>query len=248
MSELIDELIQEATDAGGTLGIRWETLRIIKQRIVELESFKTMLIEALIVSHIYSTEHETDAKKALYDLIGWEVKIALDPQVSSDAEALIQKGRNESKQRISELEAALKSRDELYRAAMSVCCDHHKRIAELEQSLSKRIAGECSCPHSTGSSTHFPSCPMIDKDRIAELEGKVRTTDHAFATEINSHHKTLNKIDAVVECKNIILACLNRERKTMTDHIAAAPTCEALDKALAAIEALKQPDSGEQGK
>ena len=56
------------------------------------------------------------------------------------------------------------------------------------------------------------------------------------------------QLDAVVECKNIILACLNRERKTMTDHIAAAPTCEALDKALAAIEALKQPDSGEQEK
>ena len=45
-----------------------------------------------------------------------------------------------------------------------------QRIAELEQSLSKRIAGECCCPHSTGSSTHFPSCPMIDKERIAELE------------------------------------------------------------------------------
>ena len=47
-----------------------------------------------------------------------------------------------------------------------------QRIAELEQSLSKRIAGECSCPHSTGSSTHFPSCPMIYKDRIAELEAQ----------------------------------------------------------------------------
>jgi hypothetical protein len=121
-----------------------------------------------------------------------------------------------------------------------------KQIEGLEQSLSKRIAGECCCPHSTGSSTHFPSCPMIYKDRIVELEGKLRTTGYAFATEINSHHKALNRIDAVAECKNIILACLDRERKTMTDHIAAAPTCEVLDKALAAIEGLKQLDGGEQ--
>ena len=82
-----------------------EEIITLKQRIAELESFKTMLIEALIISHIYSSEHETDAKKALHDLIGWEVKIALDPQVSSDAEALIQKGRDESKQRIADLEA-----------------------------------------------------------------------------------------------------------------------------------------------
>ena len=67
---------------------------------------------------------------------------------------------------------------------------------------------------------------LLELDAVAELEAK---------------------LDAVVDCKDIIKSCLDKERRTMTDHIAAVPTCNALDKALAAIEAL-QPDSGEQKK
>lgn len=100
MSELVDranaEMQPEANTKSLIRTLPTKTMNELLDLIAELEPFKTMLIEALIVSHIYSSEHETDAKKALYDLIGWEVKIALDPQVSSDAEALIQKGRDES--------------------------------------------------------------------------------------------------------------------------------------------------------
>jgi hypothetical protein len=45
--------------------------------------------------HIYTQDHEIDPKRALNDAIVWHVKAALDPAVSSDAEALIEKGRQE---------------------------------------------------------------------------------------------------------------------------------------------------------
>jgi hypothetical protein len=51
------------------------------------------LIDRLVVLHIYRKEHETDTALALKDLIDYEVQIALDPQVSSDAQALIDRGR-----------------------------------------------------------------------------------------------------------------------------------------------------------
>lgn len=60
------------------------------------EPFRQAVIEALIADCIYTTEHEINARKALTDLIGWEVTIALDPQVSSDAQALIDRGKAEA--------------------------------------------------------------------------------------------------------------------------------------------------------
>lgn len=51
-------------------------------------SWKAVLIEALMVNFILNHENENDPKKALNDLISWETKVALDPRVSSDAGAL----------------------------------------------------------------------------------------------------------------------------------------------------------------
>ena len=56
------------------------------------------LIDRLVVLHIYRKEHETDTALALKDLIDYEVQIALDPQVSSDAQALIDRGREAMRQ------------------------------------------------------------------------------------------------------------------------------------------------------
>ena len=58
--------------------------------------WKEWIIEKLVVSHIYRNEHETDPLKAINDLLSYEVEIALDPQVSSDAQALIDRGKAEA--------------------------------------------------------------------------------------------------------------------------------------------------------
>jgi len=71
------------------------------------EQFRDAVIDALVVSHIYIPEHDTNPRKALNDLIRWEQKIALDPLVSSDARALIERGRKEAEQENARLREAL---------------------------------------------------------------------------------------------------------------------------------------------
>lgn len=52
-------------------------------------SFKSVVIDALVTSHIYQAEHETDPRKALHDLLCWETQVALDPAVSQAAQQLV---------------------------------------------------------------------------------------------------------------------------------------------------------------
>ena len=54
--------------------------------------WKEAVISELVVSHIYQAKHDTDPRKAIQDAISWNTDIALDPQVSSDAQALIDRG------------------------------------------------------------------------------------------------------------------------------------------------------------
>jgi hypothetical protein len=50
------------------------------------------IIDALVIRHIYKYEHENNPRKALNDILNWEVMVALDPLVSSEAQALYQLG------------------------------------------------------------------------------------------------------------------------------------------------------------
>jgi hypothetical protein len=56
------------------------------------------VIDQLVVHHIYQAVHDTDPRKAVNDLLCISNSIALDPQVSSDAQALIDRGRREAQQ------------------------------------------------------------------------------------------------------------------------------------------------------
>lgn len=51
--------------------------------------WKEAVIDKLIVCCIYSDKHDDDARKAVHDLIAYEVTLALDPQVSEDADILL---------------------------------------------------------------------------------------------------------------------------------------------------------------
>lgn len=72
-----------------------------------VESFRDAVIDALINIHSYTTEHDTDPRKAIADLIEIETNIALDPAVSSDARALINRGRKEAEQENARLREAI---------------------------------------------------------------------------------------------------------------------------------------------
>lgn len=54
--------------------------------------WKEAVIEKLIVSCIYQDKHDDDPMRALNDLLEWETQIALDPLVSCQAQALIDRG------------------------------------------------------------------------------------------------------------------------------------------------------------
>lgn len=82
-----------------------------------------------------------------------------------------------------------------------------------------------------------------DSERILELEIEIQTKDKRIA-ELEA------KLDAVVGCKVVIDRSVNYairmlENSTQTPLI--DKEINELRKALAAIEALQQPDSGEQG-
>lgn len=47
----------------------------------------------LVTTWTLSSENKDDPRKALQDIINWHVRVALDPAVSSDAQALIERGK-----------------------------------------------------------------------------------------------------------------------------------------------------------
>jgi hypothetical protein len=61
----------------------------------QLNPWKAELIDALVCSHILQKEHYSNPRKALNDLIAWDVQVATDPRVSSTA---LQKPRSFAKE------------------------------------------------------------------------------------------------------------------------------------------------------
>lgn len=66
-------------------------LAALRARAEKAEQFREAVIDALVVACIYVEEHDSNPRKAINDLICWEQQIALDPLVSSDARALIER-------------------------------------------------------------------------------------------------------------------------------------------------------------
>ena len=49
--------------------------------------------DELVTTWTFSAENKDDPRKALQDITNWHVRVALDPAVSSDAQALIERGK-----------------------------------------------------------------------------------------------------------------------------------------------------------
>lgn len=65
--------------------------------------WKEAVISELVVAHIYQAKHDNNPRQAIQDVISWNVDIALDPQVSSDAQKLIDKGAKAERKRCSSI-------------------------------------------------------------------------------------------------------------------------------------------------
>jgi len=90
----VSELLEKLETLTYSFDSRVKMREIVKAEAIEAleqSEWERVLIERLAVLHILSPEHETNPSKALHDIISYEVLISLDPSVSSDAVALIEK-------------------------------------------------------------------------------------------------------------------------------------------------------------
>lgn len=76
--------------------------------------WKDTLIDELVCLHIYNATHEDNPRKALHDAINWNVQVALDPQVSSDATSLIERGIAEEREAILDICSKFRSPDIIF--------------------------------------------------------------------------------------------------------------------------------------
>jgi hypothetical protein len=58
------------------------------RRLGSEESFRRAVVDELVICHIYSRAHDCDPRKAIADIINWNVGAALDPAVSAEARKL----------------------------------------------------------------------------------------------------------------------------------------------------------------
>jgi hypothetical protein len=59
-----------------------------ERKLVEAQQWKEVVIDKLVIGHIYCSAHDHNPQKAMNDLLSWEITIALDPKVSELAQEL----------------------------------------------------------------------------------------------------------------------------------------------------------------
>ena len=57
------------------------------------DPWRAAIDDALIVNHLSPTKDHEAPREALHRLLAWEAQVALDPLVSADAAALVERGR-----------------------------------------------------------------------------------------------------------------------------------------------------------
>lgn len=78
-----------------------------RAQVAKLNQWRECVIDQLIVGCIYCGDHDDDPRKAISDLISWEVTIALDPSVSSEARTLVSKHTAKLEAELAALKAEL---------------------------------------------------------------------------------------------------------------------------------------------
>jgi len=100
MTESDKEVMQQALDAlnSGDFLERTAAVRVLEAAIAQpvqpvSDEWKEAVLDEVIVAGIYTADHDNNPRKAVKDAILWNCQVALDPRVSSDAQALIDYGK-----------------------------------------------------------------------------------------------------------------------------------------------------------
>lgn len=92
------EVTENAPDG---VACRDMTIEMLEKRIKELEeernAWRNAVIDELVTLNIACKKHEDDSKFAVRDCINYNVQLALDPAISSQAQELIDRGRAEER-------------------------------------------------------------------------------------------------------------------------------------------------------
>jgi len=104
--------------------------RELERELAAAKEWKDAVIEKLAITWAITSENANCPQKAVDALVVSQVAIALDPQVSSDAEALIERGRQEMRAEVERLRGIVpefleKLNDEL-------CAENERLRAEVE--------------------------------------------------------------------------------------------------------------------
>lgn len=146
--------------------------------------WKDSIIEKLIVSHCYKAEHETNPELAINDLISWEVNVALDPAVSEQAQALIDRGA-------ADLAAVTRERDE---ARATSACGHPRSLVLYSAE--------------TGDPLYCELCDTRERRNDAEqMEEVMRTERDALRAEVE---RLTSAKDGAYEERNRCVALIAR--------------------------------------
>jgi len=105
--------------------------RELERELAAAKEWKDAVIEKLAITWAITSENANCPQKAVDALVVSQVAIALDPQVSSDAEALIERGRQEMRAEVERLRGIVpefleKLNDEL-------CAENERLRAEVER-------------------------------------------------------------------------------------------------------------------
>jgi hypothetical protein len=118
-----------AFDQDGMVGMAAHAEQL-ERELAAAKAWKDAVIEKLAITWAITSENENCPQKAIDDLVASQVAIALDPAVSSDAAALIERGRQEMRAEVERLRGIVpefleKLNDEL-------CAENERLRAEVE--------------------------------------------------------------------------------------------------------------------
>jgi hypothetical protein len=91
-----------AFDQDGMVGMAAHAEQL-ERELAAAKAWKDAVIEKLAITWAITSENENCPQKAIDDLVASQVAIALDPAVSSDAAALIERGRQEMRAEVERL-------------------------------------------------------------------------------------------------------------------------------------------------
>jgi hypothetical protein len=135
------------------------------KRIAELKQWKAAIDEVLVCNHLGTADDFPSAKVALQRLIGWEISMALDPNISVDARSLQAKATAELEAENARLrEALVKEREQNLWNAYQAGYESDGRWTHVGMAEGEWLARECGFD---------PAMPDYDADEIKAAIPKV---------------------------------------------------------------------------